>query len=83
MIKNAVEQMQFCKTHFYQKIARKKVARVNAVLCCSCRLSICETDKVLNLNFDFEIYIVIAWSNQRFFRFYFQNSVLLSYTCIK
>ena len=32
MIKTAVELMQLCQIHFYQKIARKKVARVNAVL---------------------------------------------------
>ena len=30
MIKAAVEYMQLCPIHFYQKIARKKVARVNA-----------------------------------------------------
>ena len=32
MIKAAVEKMQLCQIHFYQKIARKKVARVNAAL---------------------------------------------------
>ena len=32
MIKTAVEQMQLCQIHFYQKIARKKVARVNVTL---------------------------------------------------
>ena len=32
MIKAAVEYMQLCPIHFYQKIARKKVARVNAAL---------------------------------------------------
>ena len=29
-IKTAIEKMQLCQIHFYQKIARKKVARVNA-----------------------------------------------------
>ena len=32
MIKAAVEKMQLCQIHFYQKIPRKKVARVNAAL---------------------------------------------------
>ena len=32
IIKSAVEYMQLCQFHFYQKIARKKVARVNAAL---------------------------------------------------
>ena len=32
MIKTTVEYMQLCQIHFYQKIARKKVARVNAAL---------------------------------------------------
>ena len=32
MTKAAVEKMQLCQIHFYQKIARKKVARVNAAV---------------------------------------------------
>ena len=34
MIKAAVEKTQLCQIHFYQKIAGKKVARVNAALWC-------------------------------------------------
>ena len=30
MIKTAIEQMQLCQIRFYQKIALKKVTRVNA-----------------------------------------------------
>ena len=31
-MRTTIEYMQFCHIHLYQKIARKKVARVNAAL---------------------------------------------------
>ena len=31
-MKTIIELMQLCQIHFYQKIARKKVARINAAL---------------------------------------------------
>ena len=31
-MRTIIEKMQLCHIHFYQKIARKKVARVNAAL---------------------------------------------------
>ena len=31
-MRTIIEYMQLCYIHFYQKIARKKVARVNAAL---------------------------------------------------